>query len=351
VRAGTPWEHVVRAAGAHGLAALAGCSPAVSVVADSLGGGIGWLSRKYGLQTNSITAIELLTADGSYIRTDRAREPELFWALRGGGGNFGVVTAMELALYPVAAVTAGALVWDWQESARVLERWAAWAIDAPDEITTSARILRLPPSACIPQPLRGRRIVMIDGAFTGGAAAADAALAPLRELRPELDTFAPMPTAELVRLHGGPDSPLPSVSDHALLDGLTAAAVTAFVAVAGPGSNSPLLAAELRQLGGALRRVPAEHGAMPTLEAAFALVAGGPAPDAATGDAVAARAHGLTEVMSPWSSGRSYLPFADRPTNTRTAFDAATHRRLEAVRAQVDPTGLFLANHPIDVTP
>jgi hypothetical protein len=353
VRPGTPWQHVVRAAGEHGLAALAGSSPSVGVVGDSLGGGIGWLSRKYGLQANSITAIELLAADGSFVRAGRDREPELFWALRGGGGNFGIVTAMEFALYPVAAVTAGALVWDWHESERVLERWAAWAIDAPDGITTSARILRLPPFPSIPAPLRGRQIVMIDGAFTGGSAAAHAALAPLRELRPELDTFAPMPTSSLVHLHGvgRPDSPTGSVSDHALLDGLTPAAVTAFVAVAGPGSSSPLVAAELRQLGGGLRRAPVEHGAMPTLEAAFALLAVGAARDAETGAAVEAHAHGLTEVMAPWSSQRSYLNFAGRPTDTRTAFDAESHRRLEAVRAQVDPTGLLLANHSIDVKP
>ena len=219
-------------------------------------------ARKYGLQTNSITAVELVTAGGELVRADRDNEPDLFWALRGGGGNFGVVTAIEFALYPVTEVYGGALVWDWQHSERVLARWTDWAATAPDEITTSARIMQLPPMPEIPEPIRGRQIVMIDGAYTGDVADAEAALAPLRELGPEIDMFAPMPTPALVRLHGDPEQPVPVASGHTMVDSLDAGGTAALVAAAGPDSNSSLLFAELRQLGGALGRVPEVHGAL-----------------------------------------------------------------------------------------
>ena len=107
------WEEVVDAAAPHGLIALHGSSPNVGVAGYSLGGGMGWLARSHGLQANSLTAIELVTADGELVRTDAHHDPELFWALRGGGGNFGVVTALEFRLYPLREIYAGFMLWDW----------------------------------------------------------------------------------------------------------------------------------------------------------------------------------------------------------------------------------------------
>src|SRR5262249_14707963 len=142
-------------------------SPTVGVVGYSLGGGMGWLARSHGLQTNSVTAIELVTANGEIVRTDRDNDPELFWALRGGGGNFGVVTAIEVKLYPVREAYAGMMIWDWTHADRVLRGWADWAKTAPDTVTTSFRIMQVPPLPDIPEPIRGRQIVIIDGAVTG----------------------------------------------------------------------------------------------------------------------------------------------------------------------------------------
>jgi FAD/FMN-containing dehydrogenase len=323
----------------------------VGVVGYSLGGGLSWLARKYGLATNSITAIQIVTADGRVRLVDDQHDPDLFWALRGGGGNFGVVTALEFALYPLTEVYAGCLAWDWSESERVLSRWAQWAPTAPDEITTSARILQLPPFEEIPEPLRGRQLVMIDGAYSGDVADAERVLAPLRELAPEIDMFGPMPTPALVRIHGDPEHPVPAASEHALLSELPEEAVQAFVAAAGPGSGSPMLVAELRQLGGAVGRVPAEHGALPKLDVPFALFTVGIAATAELGAAVSAHAHALTGAMGPWASGGSYLNFAEQPTDTRTAYDPDSYRRLQDVRRRVDPQGIFQANHPIDLTP
>src|SRR4051794_12496309 len=162
--AGVLWDDVVTAAAPHGLVALHGSSPDVSVVGYSLGGGLGWLARLHGLQCNSLTAVELVTAHGDIVRADADHEPELFWALRGGGGNFGVVTAVEFELYPIPEVYGGMLVWDAARAHEVVPVWVRWAQSAPDAVTSSLRLLHVPDADFVPEPLRGRRLVGIDGA-------------------------------------------------------------------------------------------------------------------------------------------------------------------------------------------
>lgn len=347
VAGGTPWSDVVPAAYEHGLAALHGSSPTVGVAGYSLGGGIGWLARRYGLQTNSLTAVELVTADGELVRADEDHEPDLFWALRGGSGNFGVVTALEFELYPVPHAHAGWLAWDWREAERVLKRWSQWAAEAPEAVTTSGRILRLPPSPELPNAIRGRCLVAIDGAVLGDHYEAQSLLAPLRELRPEIDTFATVPAPALARLHLDPEEPIPVLSDDRLLAELPAEAVEAFVGAAGAESDSTLMVAELRQLGGALARTPERHGALPRLDGSFLLFAC--AVPNGTGTAVAGRAHAerLTAALDPWSSGRRYQNFTERPLGSEFFFEPEARSRLAAIKAKVDPDGVFLANHPI----
>ena len=207
--AGTLSRDVMNSAAGCGKAALCGSSPDVGMVGYTLGGGIGWLGRKHGIQANALTAVELVTADGELVRADGENEADLFWALRGGGGNFGVITAIEFDLVPVAEAHAGMLAWPWERSEEVLKAWAEWAPGAPDEITTSARILQFPPIPEIPDFLRGRNLVMIDGAHCGSAEDAEEELRPFRELEPELDMWGTMPTPGLVQVHGDPEEPTP----------------------------------------------------------------------------------------------------------------------------------------------
>lgn len=345
--AGTLWLDVVEAAAPHGLIPLHGSSPDVGVVGYSLGGGMGWYSRQLGLQSNSVTAIEVVTATGELVRTDADHDPELFWALRGGGGNFGVVTAVEFTLYPIETAYAGMLVWDWQHAHAVLSRWTEWAATAPDSVTTSWRILQLPPIPEIPEPVRGRNLVVIDGAVLGPDEQAEAIIAPLRALAPEMDTFARVPAASLVRLHMDPEGPTPAVSATAVLGELDAEGVTAMVAAAGPGSGSPLLVAELRQLGGALSRPLPAAGVLSHVDGAFALfaVAVAPTPEmAAAGSAAGER---LVEAMAPWATGGQYLNFAETRVDPRTGYPADSWDRLTALRSERDPRGLFHANHEV----
>jgi FAD/FMN-containing dehydrogenase len=347
VAGGTLWGEVVPAAYQHGLAALHGSSPTVGVAGYSLGGGIGWLARRHGLQTNSLTAVELVTPDGELVRVDEDHEPDLFDALRGGGGNFGVVTALEFDLYPIQYAYAGWLAWDWREAGPVLKRWGDWAAEAPDAVTTSARILRLPPAPELPEEVRGRRLVAIDGAVLGDYYEAEALMAPLRELRPEIDTFGTMPATALSRLHMDPEKPVPAITDDRLLSGLPSEAVDAFVGAAGPESGSTLMMAELRQLGGALARTPGRHGVLPHLDGRFLLFACAVPMGPAT--AVAGRTHAtrLTEALDPWSSGRRYQNFAELPLEPDSFFEPEIRSRLAAIKAKVDPDGVFRGNHPI----
>ena len=343
VGAGVTWEQVVDAAAPHGLIALHGSSPNVGVAGYSLGGGMGWLARSHGLQTNSLTAIELVTADGELVRTDAQHDPELFWALRGGGGNFGVVTALEFRLYPLREVFAGFMLWDWAEAERVITTYAAWAVGAPDHVTTSLRIMQFPVMDEIPEPLRGRSVVMIDGAVQGDPAVIE----PLRALQPEIDTFAMIPAPALVRLHQDPEEPMPYKGDTALVQSLPAEAIAALLAVAGPGSGSPLDLVELRQVGGALaRRVPGA-GAVTGVRGQFVLFTCGLALDAEMAALKLGHMARVKDALAPYCGEGHYLNFAEEAVDASLSFPTDTWARLVAVKDRVDPDGVIHANHAI----
>ena len=166
--AGAVWQVVTVPAAEHGLAGLAGNSPNVGVAGYTLGGGLGWLARHYGLAANSVTAAELVIPGGDLVRADADHEPDLFWAVRGGGG-VGVVTALEMRLYSVREMYAGDLFFPIQRTAEVLHAWREWTDTVPDEITSIGHLLRLPPLPEIPEPLRGRAFVMVEAAYLGDA--------------------------------------------------------------------------------------------------------------------------------------------------------------------------------------
>jgi FAD/FMN-containing dehydrogenase len=347
VQAGVLWQDVVEQAAAHGLAALHGSSPDVGVVGYSLGGGIGWYARELGMATNSVLAVELVLGDGTQVRADADTNPDLFWAVRGGGGSFGIVTAMEFRLYDIATAYAGMLMWDQDHAERVLRTWAAWTADAPDCVTTAFRMLNLPPMPELPEFLRGRQVVVIDGAVLADDARAEEVLADLRALEPELDTFARVPAASLVRLHMDPEGPTPGVSASTMLADLPDPAIESFLALTGRGSGSTLLSAELRQLGGALARPAEGAGALPMLDAKFVLFGVAIAVTPELGAQGHADAVALVDALSSYSAGRDYLNFTEVPVDVRRSFPAETWQRLKAVRSAVDPHGLLLANHPV----
>jgi FAD/FMN-containing dehydrogenase len=349
VGGGVLWEDVVDAAAKFELYPLHGSSPDVAVAGYSLGGGMGWLARKHGLQTNSLLAVEIVTPDGEIVHANAVENAELFWAIRGGGGNFGVVTELAFRLYPYRDAYAGWMVWDWAQSERVLNGWIAWSKTAPDEVTTSIRILQTPDIEDVPEPLRGKQIIAIDGAVAGlGEAAAADVVAPLRAMGPDIDTFATIPAAALVRLHGDPEGPTPVTSDTMVVGELDEVAIQALVGVAGPGSNSPLMMVELRQLGGALGRPAVGSGALSHLDGEFVLFAGGLAITTEIEAVSSTAARRVMQTMTPWSNGRQYLNFAETEVDPSAGFGAETYARLRAVRETYDPDNRMHANHEID---
>jgi hypothetical protein len=346
--AGALWQDVVPPAAEVGLVALHGSSPDVGVVGYTLGGGMGWLARSHGFAANSVLAVELVTADGRFVRADRDTEPDLFWAVRGGGGSFGIVTAIEFRLYPLTEVYAGWLMFPLERAAEVLHTWRDWVETVPDEITSVGRLLQLPPIPDIPEPLRGKSFAVIEAASTLDAVETEELLRPLRALGPAMDTFAVLPASALSTLHQDPDHPVPGLGQGALLDDLPAAAVDAFVANAGAGSGSPLLSVEVRHMGGALARPSAEQGALGSTDAQFAFFGIGIPMTPEMGAAVEARLDTLLEVLAPWRSERSYMNFVERPTKGgRGLFAEQAYARLRRIKQAVDPRELIRANHPI----
>ncbi|WP_222268576.1 FAD-binding oxidoreductase [Modestobacter marinus] len=347
VGAGVLWGDLTDAAGRVGLAARHPSSPDVGVVGYSLGGGIGWYARRLGLQCNAVTAVELVLADGTFVRATADDDADLFWALRGGAAPLGVVTALEFDLFPLDTVVAGFLAWDWTAVDRVLPAWVAWCADAPEEATTAFRLLEVPSAEEFPAHLRGRRLAMVDGAVLGDDGSAADVLAPLRALAPELDTVARVAAASLARLHLDPEGPTPAYASSTLVAGLPDAAIGAVIDAVGPGSGTRLAAAELRQLGGVLSRPDPDGGALSFLDGAFLALGlgleGGP-EDWPQQRAAAAR---FLSALEPWATGRHYLPMLDEPVDTRKVFPPGVHARLSAIRHSVDPRGLFVAPHAL----
>jgi len=347
VEAGVLWAEVTEAAAQHGLAALAGSSPDVGVVGYTLGGGVSWLSRRYGLAANSVTAIELVNAEGELVRADADQNADLFWALRGGGGSFGVVTALEFALYPITDVHAGVLFFPLERGAEVLRAWRRWVDTAPDEVTSVGRFLQFPPVPALPEHLRGQSFAVIEAVSLLGQDASDELLRPLRELGPQLDTFATIPAHSLDRLHMDPEHPVPGAGDGMVLSDLNDAAIDALVQTAGAGSHSPLLSVELRHAGGALARKVPGGGAVSSVNGRFLLFAVGMAPTHDAGTAVKAQVELVQNALAPWDAGRAYSNFATKRERGERLFGDLTYRRLQTVKATVDPDDVFRSNHPV----
>ena len=332
--AGVIWIEVMEAAAEHGLAALAGSSPDVGVVGYTLGGGLSWLARMHGIGANQVTAVELVTAGGRFVRADRDNEPDLFWAVRGGGGAFAVVTAIEFNLFPITEVYAGILWFPVERSVEVLKAWRAWTDALPDDMTSVGRILQFPPIPEIPEPVRGKSFVVVEAIYAGEKTDGAALLEPLRALGPAMDTVATMPIAELSRLHMDPEEPVPVAGDGGMLADVGDELIEALVELS---VGSPLLTVELRHLGGAVARAKAEHGAVASFEAPYILFAAGFTPLPAAAEAVHASVAALRAAPAPWEAEHTYMNFAETKRDARNLFTEQAY----------DPADVIRSNHPI----
>jgi FAD/FMN-containing dehydrogenase len=343
VEAGARWADVVAPAAQQGFLVLHGTSPDVGVIGYTLAGGIGWLARSRGLAANNVIAIDMVTADGRFVRADHVSEPDLFWAARGGGGSFGVVTAIELEMFDAPDLYAGAMVWPIDRAGEILHSWRSWTDDVPDEVTSVARILHLPRTPDIAMPLRGGSFAVVEAVFSGPERLGAELLAPLRALEPLENTFASAPPTALQNLCRDPRGPVPAVGEGMLLEQLPHAAIDELLAAAVPS----LLTVEIRQLGGALAESSTRHGAVGSITAAFAVFTSGSAPAPAIGVAAHAAVDRVTAALRPWQSERSCFDFSRRPIDAARLFPAETYARLRRLKAAHDPDQRIVSSHPI----
>lgn len=345
VGAGVAWQQVLDAAAPHGFAALAGSSPGVGVVGYTTGGGHGPLARTHGLAADRVRAFDLVTGDGQQRLVTATEHADLFWALRGGKGALGIVTAIEFDLLPIAELYAGALYFDGADAATVVATWSQWCVGLPAEATTSIALLQLPPMPGVPEPLAGRLTVAVRFAWTGLPAQGAATLAPMRAAAPIIiDAVGMMPYAALGVIHSDPVDPLPAHEGHALLAGFPVQAAEELLAVAGPGSGSPQIVVEIRQLGGAITARDATPSAFSHRDAAFSLFSVGIAAPP-VGEAVVAHAAALRGAMAPWVAPGALPNFAPGvdAERFRRVFTPEALDRLRSLSATYDPAHILVA--------
>jgi FAD/FMN-containing dehydrogenase len=348
VDAGVLAGELAEAAAGHGFAAITGTSPGVGVVGYTLGGGIGVLGRRFGLASSRVRAVELVSALGRIVRADRENEQDLFWALRGGGGSFGVVTAMELELLPLSHAYAGTLWFPSERAREVLHAWRELAeAHPPDELTTMGRLLSFPPIPEVPQDVRGKSFVVVHVYHAGDRALADRLLDPLRALRPVKDTIQDCTIPALLEVHMDPDRPVPAVGDGVMLAELTVEALATLIDVAGQGNGQQLATVEVRHLQGELARARPENGALASIPAKYTVYAGGfgPTPDLAA--SIQERIETLKRALAPWTTRYMNLNFAEMQRDPESFWTEQAYHRLRRIKATADPGNLVLANHPV----
>lgn len=338
VEAGVPSHALIDAAARHGLAPLNGTHPNVGVVGYTLGGGVPLLGRQYGYAADRVRWLDVVGADGRTRRVDAEIHPDLFWALRGGKGNFGVVVAMELDLFPIARLYGGGLYFSPEAAADVLHAYVDWTRTAPEELASSILLARLPPGY----------VAHLRLTYPGPAEEAERIIAPLRELGPKVDdTVRDMPYTDVASIHHEPTEPMAAYDRNLLLGELDTQAADAILAQAGPEANASYVL-ELRHLGGAFARPPEVPSAVGGRDAAFSLFTASLfTPDEL--DDVRREHDALHAALAPWSTGGALLNFMGidqvTPDRVRTAFAPADFARLQDLKATYDPDDLFRINH------
>jgi FAD/FMN-containing dehydrogenase len=350
VGAGAIWSEVVAEAVKHGLAPLNGSSPTVGVAGYTLGGGLSpTLGRSLGYAADHVRSLQVVTADGELRHVDADSEPDLFWALRGGKGNFGVVTALEFALFPVPRLYGGAIYFPGERMADVLGAWTAWHSRTPETMISSFGALRLPALPAVPEPVRGGFVVVLRFAYNGTAEDGERMIAPLRAVAPAvLDTLADMPYSEVASIHDEPAEPLPYYERSIMLREFPAEALDKLVELVGPDSDTTMWITELRALGGAWDREPTVPNAVATRGLPYVLLGvegGSLSEEQRLKESVAA----LLDGMEPWQGDRRLVNnlAPEEATDAAAIYGPDYYERLAAIKKIYDPANIFRINHNV----
>jgi FAD binding domain/Berberine and berberine like len=353
IEPGVRWGQVINEASEVGLAPMNGSSPTVGSIGYSLGGGqsVAW-SRSKGYAADHILSLDVVTADGLLRHVTADSEPELFWALRGGMGNFGAVTAIVCELFPQSRIYGGGVWFAIEHVPELMPAWREWVETLPEEATSSVAVQRLPPLPELPPPLQGASVLHMRFTHLGSAAEGERLFAPMRAIAPSiLDTVAEMPYTSIGTVHMDPPGPIPYWDRTMMFADLPKEAVDEFVALTGPDSDCPLVSVEIRQLGGAMDREPAAPNAVPTRGLPYVMFAfgvGGPDQE----DLMRGYLAKLISGLKPWSADRMMANFmspdeATAPAQLRAAYGEERYDRLARIKKTYDPHNLFRMNHNI----
>lgn len=372
LEAGVRAGRVVAEAARYGLAPVNGSAPSVGMVSYVLGGGVGLLGRRFGYAADRVRRARLVTPDARVLEVTAESAPELFWGLRGGGGDFGVVTGLEVELVPVERVYGGQLVFDGAHAEQVVRGWLRWTETVPEALTSSVTLLPYPDVPQLPRELRGRYTAQVQIAFDGAEEEGERLTRPMRSLGGLISGgLREMPYAESASIHNEPDMPHAYRGTNAMLgEAPDAAALRSVLELTGP--SAPMMCvAGMRHLGGALARETGAPSAVPHRDAAYLLgvvsVPNGEPSDAGSAGTVRPADGGepagpedevrqlhrrVMRTVEPWTTGtcRNFL-FGERPDTVRGTHEAEIHRRLTALKAALDPGNALLAHHNIPPTP
>jgi hypothetical protein len=343
IEAGAKWGEVLEQTQAVGLAPLLGSSPDVGVVGYTLGGGMGWLARQHGLAADSVRFFELVTADGRLVRASQTENSELFWGLRGGGGSLGIVTGMEIKLYPVTTVYGGNLIYPLSAAGEVFRRYREWIATVPDELTSSVVMMNFPPFPEVPEPVRGQSFVIVRGCYCGPVEQGEELLRFWRDWQaPVIDDFKTMPFSQVATISNDPVDPIPALSTGAWLRALSDEAIDIITQAAGPGAGGPppLIFAEIRHAGGAMARVAPEASAYSNRQAELLLQMVGVAPTPEAFRQLGAFTSQIKQRLQPYLTGGVYMNFLEGEESQQQVargFSPEAYRRLVALKATVDP--------------
>jgi hypothetical protein len=342
IAAGAKWEAVIAASAPNGLAPLVGSTTDVGAIGYTLGGGLGPLGRKYGFAADQIRSAQIVTGDGR-LRT-LTGDDELLTALRGGKGNFGIVTSLEVGLVPVARLYGGSMFFDGADAPTVLHAWREWVETVPEDMTSSIALLRLPDLDIFPPPLRGRLSVHLRIAYDGEACLGEKLVAPLRAVAtPIVDMVCDMPFTHVDMIHMDPKESTGAHESGRLLSALPAEAVDTLLEVAGPGVDVPLIFAEIRHMGGALARQPEVPSSVAGRDAAFSFFVLGPMAPGLE-EIVPPVVAGVVQAMAPWHAKERLINFIGHdmdPASVTAAYPADIAARLTELKHRVDPHGIF----------
>ncbi|MFF0815362.1 FAD-binding oxidoreductase [Rhodococcus sp. NPDC003318] len=348
VGAGVKWGALQSALDGTGLTGLVGSNPDISVVGFCLGGGLSWFTRPFGPGSGSLSAVELVDAHGVHRWISDEKSPELMWALRGGGGEFGIVTAVEIDLFPAPAITGGRLAFPATDAAPVLRAVAALTATAPAELSVWASIMHFPPIPELPDEIRGQSFCFVDAILLGPEGELATLLAPIRAAGTVLrDTTRPLAPGEVGAICEEPTDPSPGVHSSMMLTALDDDLVDLVVRRTGAAGSMPLSQIQFRHLGGPARtgrpgafdlRARGPEFAVTTLTLA-------PVPEllAAAADAMA----GLFAELAPWAAGPTVPTLLGPGESLGRAFDAPTLDALRRLKESVDPAYVIRGNNPV----